>query len=80
MGSRQESLSIGDGSSQSEQRVSRLSGRSRFDRQKRIQDLGDITPSLDLYLAMTGQTSTPEQFGVGDSQFDRGTFVCFPLL
>ncbi|WP_421136539.1 ShlB/FhaC/HecB family hemolysin secretion/activation protein [Pseudomonas sp. NFX15] len=45
---------------------------------QRIQDLSAITPGLDLYLAVTGQTNfgnrllTPEQFGVGGSQFGRG--------
>ncbi|MCY1277517.1 Heme/hemopexin transporter protein HuxB [compost metagenome] len=49
----------------------------QFDAQ-RIQDLSVITDGLNLYLAFTGQTAfgnallTPEQFGVGGSQFGRG--------
>ncbi|PWU30833.1 ShlB/FhaC/HecB family hemolysin secretion/activation protein [Pseudomonas sp. RW407] len=49
----------------------------QFDAQ-RLQDMSWITEGLNLYLALTGQTSfgdallTPEQFGVGGSQFGRG--------
>lgn len=68
----------------SEQRLnpSRTGGQTDFTRlqldAQRIQDLGWITPGLNLYLAISGQISfgdallTPEQFGVGGSQFGRG--------
>ncbi|QYX49084.1 ShlB/FhaC/HecB family hemolysin secretion/activation protein [Pseudomonas tussilaginis] len=45
---------------------------------QRIQDMSKILEGLNLYLALTGQTAfgnallTPEQFGVGGSQFGRG--------
>ncbi|MDW3716588.1 ShlB/FhaC/HecB family hemolysin secretion/activation protein [Pseudomonas sp. 2023EL-01195] len=68
----------------SEQRAnpSRVDGQTDFTRlqldAQRIQDLSWITSGLNLYLAVSGQTSfgdallTPEQFGVGGSQFGRG--------
>ncbi|MDN7143432.1 ShlB/FhaC/HecB family hemolysin secretion/activation protein [Pseudomonas sp. JQ170] len=45
---------------------------------QRIQDLSKVLEGLNLYLALTGQTAfgnallSPEQFGVGGSQFGRG--------
>lgn len=68
----------------SEQRInpSREGGETDFTKlqldAQRIQDLSAITAGLNLYLAVTGQTAfgqrllTPEQFGVGGSQFGRG--------
>ncbi|WP_236032768.1 ShlB/FhaC/HecB family hemolysin secretion/activation protein [Pseudomonas schmalbachii] len=49
----------------------------QFDAQ-RIQDMSAIVENMNLYLAITGQTAfgnallSPEQFGVGGSQFGRG--------
>jgi hemolysin activation/secretion protein len=75
-------LNVLGASSESRANPSREGGETDFTKlqldAQRIQDLGDITPGLDLYLAVTGQTSfgnrllTPEQFGVGGSQFGRG--------
>lgn len=75
-------LNVMGASSESRTNPSREGGETDFTKlqidAQRIQDLSAITPGLDLYLAVTGQTAfgnrllTPEQFGVGGSQFGRG--------
>ena len=75
-------LNVMGASSKNRTNPSREGGETDFTKlqvdAQRIQDLSAITPGLDLYLAVTGQTNfgnrllTPEQFGVGGSQFGRG--------
>lgn len=75
-------LNVMGASSESRANPSREGGETDFTKlqldAQRVQDLSGITPGLELYLALTGQTAfgnrllTPEQFGVGGSQFGRG--------
>ncbi|MFJ4067193.1 ShlB/FhaC/HecB family hemolysin secretion/activation protein [Pseudomonas sp. NPDC089996] len=75
-------LSIMGASNESRQNPSREGGRTDFSKlqldAQRLQDLGGIINGLSLYLAATAQTSfgqpllSPEQFGVGGSEFGRG--------
>lgn len=75
-------LDVMGASTESRLNPSRYGGETDFTKltfdAQRLQDLSSITEGLNLYLAITGQTAfgdallTPEQFGVGGSQFGRG--------
>lgn len=75
-------LEVLGASSESRANPSREGGETDFTKlqydAQRIQDMSKILEGLNLYLALTGQTAfgnallTPEQFGVGGSQFGRG--------
>ncbi|SDJ33660.1 Hemolysin activation/secretion protein [Pseudomonas delhiensis] len=75
-------LDILGASNESRANPSREGGRTDFTKlqvdAQRLQDLTRIMDGLNLYLAMTAQTSfgqallSPEQFGVGGSEFGRG--------
>ncbi|CAD5108943.1 ShlB/FhaC/HecB family hemolysin secretion/activation protein [Zestomonas carbonaria] len=75
-------LDVLGASSEKRLNPSRLEGQTDFTKlqldAQRIQDLSEVTEGLNLYLAITGQTSfgdpllSPEQFGVGGSHFGRG--------
>jgi hemolysin activation/secretion protein len=75
-------LSIMGASNESRQNPSREGGETDFTKlqvdAQRLQDLSGLLDGLNLYLAATAQTSfgqallSPEQFGVGGSEFGRG--------
>ncbi|RWU17213.1 ShlB/FhaC/HecB family hemolysin secretion/activation protein [Pseudomonas alkylphenolica] len=75
-------LSIMGASNESRQNPSRAGGETDFTKlqldAQRLQDLSRLMDGLNLYLAATAQTSfgqallSPEQFGVGGSEFGRG--------
>lgn len=75
-------LEVLGASSESRANPSREGGETDFTKlqydAQRIQNMSKILEGLNLYLALTGQTAfgnallTPEQFGVGGSQFGRG--------
>ncbi|MDG9924440.1 MULTISPECIES: ShlB/FhaC/HecB family hemolysin secretion/activation protein [unclassified Pseudomonas] len=75
-------LDVLGASSEKRLNTSRLEGQTDFTKlqvdAQRIQDLDWLSENLKLYLAVTGQTSfgdpllSPEQFGVGGSEFGRG--------
>ncbi|MEG1626481.1 ShlB/FhaC/HecB family hemolysin secretion/activation protein [Pseudomonas sp.] len=75
-------LAVMGASSESRQNPSREGGETDFTKlqldAQRLQDLSRLMDGLNLYMAATAQTSfgqallSPEQFGVGGSEFGRG--------